>query len=215
MLYIYLSLMRVTRCGTLTLRDESSNQKGVEIMHCANYEGAYLASSCWRQHLKPKDGEKPVELWTNRYCQHISLYYMPEQLEPCTEEYYKKQLEAYKERRRADAQAYRQRKKMQLLKERMWEIRRPRTAWQWLSESRRKIRPDAKAFPHTYKKYGFDDFDGYYVVDTSTWFYYQYEDTVETTDEEYEQLKAEYIKKFGGWETIDLEHTTYDGHKWY
>lgn len=44
---------------------------------------------------------------------------------------------------------------------------------------------------------------------------YQYEDTVIATDDEYERLKAAYIARFGGWETIDLEHTTYDGHKWY
>ena len=31
-----------------------------------------------------------------------------------------------------------------------------------------------------------------------------------------EDKEAEmYIKKFGGWETIDLEHTEYDGHAWW
>lgn len=184
-------------------------------MHCANYEGAYLASSCWRQHLKPKDGEKPVELWTNRYCQHIGLYYMPEQLEPCTEEYYKKQLEAYRAGCRAKARKCRRRKKARRLRARLQELHRPRTAWQWLSEQRRMIRPGARAFPHTYKRHGFNDFDGYYVAGESTWYYYQYADTVITTDDEYEQLKNAYIARFGGWETIDLEHTTYDGHKWY
>lgn len=28
-----------------------------------------------------------------------------------------------------------------------------------------------------------------------------------------QRLKVDYIKKFGGWSEIDLDHTTYDGHK--
>lgn len=113
-------------------------------MHCANYSGARLASMCWKDHLMPKKGEKPVELWTNQYCGHTAMYYMPEQLEPCTEEYYKEQEEAYKERRRAKAREY-----YQLQKERKREAAerrrtKPRTSWQWLSEERRKIRQAQK-----------------------------------------------------------------------
>lgn len=104
---------------------------------------------------------------------------------------------------------------MRRLRARLRELHRPRTAWQWLSEARRMIRPGARAFPHTYKRHGFNDFDGYYAAGESTWYYYQYADTVIATDDEYEQLKNAYIARFGGWETIDLAHTTYDGHKWY
>lgn len=184
-------------------------------MRCANHEGAVLASTCWKQHLMPKVGEQPVELWANQYCGKSALYYMPEQLEPCTESYYVAQQETYRAHRRAKARERRRREKMHRLRARLQELQRPRTAWQWLSEKRRMIRPGAQAFPHTYKQHGFNDFDGYYVAGESTWYYYRYEDTVLVTDDEYEQLKNAYITQFGGWETIDLAHTTYDGHKWY
>ena len=184
-------------------------------MRCANHEGAVLASTCWKQHLMPKAGEQPVELWANQYCGKTALYYMPEQLEPCTESYYVEQQEAYQEHCRTKAREYRRRKALRRLRARLQEIRRPRTAWQWLSEARRMIRPGARAFPHTYKRHGFNDETGYYISGSSTWYYYQYEDTVVVTDDEYERLKAAYITQFGGWETIDLEHTSYNGHKWY
>lgn len=187
-------------------------------MHCANYSGARLASMCWKDHLMPKKGEKPVELWTNHYCGHTAMYYMPEQLEPCTEEYYKEQEEAYKERRRAKAREYYQTRKeeMREAKEREREAReryrkKPRTAWQWLYERRRRIRPGALPFPKSYTLHA-REYGEYYET---TWYYYKYADTVVTTDDEYEKLKAAYIEKFGGWEEIDLAHTTYDGHKWY
>lgn len=180
-------------------------------MHCANYSGARLASMCWKDHLMPKEGEKPVELWTNQYCGHTAMYYLPEQLQPCTDAYYKEQEAAYKERRRAKAREYYQ---LQKEREREAEERartRPRTAWQWLAEEGRKIRPGAEAFPQDYtlhaKEYG--------EYDVVTWYYYKYEDTVAVTDDEYEKLKAAYVEKFGGWEHIDLKHTTYDGHAWY
>ena len=184
-------------------------------MRCANYEGAYLAATCWQHHLMPKAGEKPVELWTNQFCGRTALYYMPEQLEPCTEAYYVEQQEVYRARRRAKARERRHRENLRRLKARLQELHRPRTAWQWLSEKRRMIRPGAQATPYTYTRHGFNDEEGYYVSGTSTWYYYQYEDTVIATDDEYERLKAAYIARFGGWETIDLEHTSYNGHKWY
>lgn len=197
---------------------QEDGREGLNEMHCANYSGARLASMCWKDHLMPKKGEKPVELWTNHYCGHTAMYYLPEQLEPCTEEYYKEQEEAYKERRRAKAREYYQlqKERKQLQEERKREAAerrrtKPRTSWQWLSEERRKIRPGAEAFPKDYTLHAREP--GEY--DVVTWYYYNYEDTVAATDEEYEKLKAAYIEKFGGWDEIDLKHTTYDGHKWY
>ena len=38
---------------------------------------------------------------------------------------------------------------------------------------------------------------------------------MEVSEEEYERLKELYIQKFGGWETIDLEHTDYNGQIWW
>lgn len=166
---------------------------------------------CWKDHLMPKEGEKPAELWTNQYCGHTAMYYMPEQLQPCTDAYYKEQEEAYKERRRAKGREYYRRRKEEEREARERELKKPRTSWQWLSEMRRKILPDAKPFPQTYTLHARER-DEYYET---TWYYYDYEDTVAVTDDEYEKLKAAYIEKFGGWEAIDLKHTTYDGHKWY
>ena len=38
-------------------------------------------------------------------------------------------------------------------------------------------------------------------------------DTIQVSEEEYNELKKQYITKFGGWEKIDLEHTEYNGKK--
>lgn len=46
-------------------------------------------------------------------------------------------------------------------------------------------------------------------------YYYSEYDTVEVSEEECEELKNQYISRFGGWEKIDLEHTEYNGKKWY
>ena len=47
------------------------------------------------------------------------------------------------------------------------------------------------------------------------WYYYSAEQVTKVPDEQFEKLKELYIKTFGGWEEIDLEHTAYDGHKWW
>lgn len=47
------------------------------------------------------------------------------------------------------------------------------------------------------------------------WYDYCFaEDTIELSEDE-KELKRQYIAKFGGWEKIDLEHTEYNGKKWY
>lgn len=78
---------------------------------------------------------------------------------------------------------------------------RLRTSWQWLVEERRAVLPGAP----TFIKRPFD----------RAWHYYRCCDTQIVTDQEYERLKAEYIVTYGGWWTIDLTHTRYDGRKWY
>lgn len=75
------------------------------------------------------------------------------------------------------------------------------TAWQWLRWYSR-VPIDLKA--------------GHYAGEyDKQWFYYDRQNTREADFDEYQQLKDLYIKKFGGWETIDLEHTEYDGHAWW
>ena len=72
-----------------------------------------------------------------------------------------------------------------------------KTAWQWLRYDHRKPADTAKP------------------IEQNSWYYYYWRDTTPTTEEEYQRLKDLYVKKFGGWEDIGLEHTTYDGHKWW
>lgn len=78
------------------------------------------------------------------------------------------------------------------------------TAWQWLKAGR-VVNDNAIALLLIY------DMDGF----SSEWYYYRYMDTHAATKEEYNRLKELYIKKYGGWNMIDLDHTTYDGHKWW
>ncbi len=184
-------------------------------MRCANHEGAYLASTCWKHHLMPKESEEPVELWANQYCGQTAMYYLPEQLQPSTEEYYKEQQEAYRARCREKSREYRRWQKKLREEARLNEILRPRTAWQWLSQKHRKVMPGAMPFSQTYKLRRFDEDYGFYTKRSKPWYYYNYCDTIIVTNDEYEQLKAAYIKKYGGWEHIDLKNTTYDGHAWY
>lgn len=78
------------------------------------------------------------------------------------------------------------------------------TAWQWLKAGR-VVNDTAIALLLTYDM----------EECSSSWYYYRYTDTHSATKEEYNRLKELYIKKYGGWNKIDLEHTTYDGHKWW
>lgn len=75
--------------------------------------------------------------------------------------------------------------------------RQEHTAWQWVENERRVPLPDAKARKHK-----------------NEWFYYQKKDTRPISQDEYEQLKAQYITLYDGWESIDLENTTYNGKLW-
>ena len=75
------------------------------------------------------------------------------------------------------------------------------TAWQWLALERRVVRPCA---PSVIRQ----PFD-------HPWHYYRGYDTYIATDEEYARLRAMYTVLYGGWWRIDLDHTRYDGRKWY
>ena len=48
-----------------------------------------------------------------------------------------------------------------------------------------------------------------------TYYYYDVKKTREVSDEEYHRLKILYIEKFGGWTSINLDHTNYDGRIWW
>ena len=86
-----------------------------------------------------------------------------------------------------------------------------RTSWQWLANERRVPVVDATAHRKT-NRYLNDDGEW---EESTKWYYYYKKDTMEVSKEEYQRLKELYIQKYGGWETIDLEHTDYNGQIWW
>lgn len=72
------------------------------------------------------------------------------------------------------------------------------TSWQWLYYHNCKVKEGE--LPHE------SDFG---------WWYYYPEQVEPVTDIEYDKLKELYISKYGGWTTIDLDNTSYNGSKWY
>lgn len=88
-----------------------------------------------------------------------------------------------------------------------------KTAWQWLSENKRKVKD--KAIPVSKRNWILNDFTQEFYEKDKEYYYYKGTDTEKVEDKEYNKLKDLYIKKFGGWEKIDLENTEYNGKKWY
>lgn len=88
-----------------------------------------------------------------------------------------------------------------------------KTAWQWLAQYRRKVKD--KAIPIYKLNRIYDDFTQEFYQEDKAFYYYKGTDTEKVKEEEYRKLKDLYIKKFGGWEKIDLENTEYNGKKWY
>lgn len=87
------------------------------------------------------------------------------------------------------------------------------TSWQWLERHHRKVIDDA---PYQVRHNIYFDGDLMDFAESRKGFcYYSAANTVEVDDEEFERLKELYIKKYGGWERIDLDCTEYDGRKWY
>ena len=91
--------------------------------------------------------------------------------------------------------------------------RKPHTAWQWLSKKHLAVRKGAVPVGR-HPKY-LDPETGCWEESEKEWFYYTPEQVTPVSDKRYDRLKAQYIKLYGGWETIDLDHTTYDGHAWW
>ncbi len=88
-----------------------------------------------------------------------------------------------------------------------------KTAWQWLAQDRRKVKN--KAIPISKLNRIYNDFTQEFYEEDKEYYYYKGIDTEKVTEEEYKKLKDLYIKKFAGWEKIDLENTEYNGKKWY
>ncbi len=119
------------------------------------------------------------------------------------------------EKRMKNEQAYNRRHEKKFMEEHPW-WNEEHTSWQWLRLHHR--------IPINYDDgfgivQGFDTFtnESGEVVEVrhSAWTYYKGRDTVAVTAKLYDHLKDLYIKKYGGWEKIDLDHTEYDGHIWW
>ena len=87
------------------------------------------------------------------------------------------------------------------------------TAWQWLFYAHLAPKKNAAAYGTRHRCW--DSENRRWIESNRVWYYYANDQVVPVNDEVYERLKAKYIELFGGWETIDLEHTTYDGKKWW
>lgn len=88
-----------------------------------------------------------------------------------------------------------------------------KTSWQWLKEDSRKVIENA--VPEEKYNWIYDEYSDSFEEASKSFYYYSEYDTIVISDEEYKELKSQYINKFGGWEKIDLEHTDYNGKKWY
>lgn len=88
-----------------------------------------------------------------------------------------------------------------------------KTSWQWLAQDKKKVKDNSK--PEERYNWLYDRGTDSFEKAKKPFCYYSEYDTVEVSEEEYQELKDKYISRFGGWEKINLEHTDYDGRKWY
>lgn len=166
----------------------------------------------WRkQWYKPKRFASPIYLdwWISSSRMKGAAFYDFRDVQPMG----KREVEKI---RRTEAE-----KRYEKRQEKKWYKDRPywddaHTAWQWLSKYGRIPAPGKKAFPEFYENDEWiDEFGDRHNAYSHTWYYYQGEDTIACPLELKEKLKTMYIEKFGGWEKIDLNSTTYDGHIWW
>lgn len=148
-----------------------------------------------------KSGANGLTGWNNGFCGLYTTYYEdseviynPEEASAKLKALRHAQYEERKRKREIERKKEEARKK--------WEEEHlpERTAWQWLQERKAPI-TGAKA--HWQKFYD------------KEWGYYYKNEVEDISEERYEELKALYITLFGGWESIDLEHTKYDGRVWW
>lgn len=106
--------------------------------------------------------------------------------------------EKYVERKRKKAEeaARKAAEKKELEEQWKW-WKDAQTAWRWLAWEHRYPVKDAE-----------------YRTSPAGWAYCNIKDTYKVTDDEYEQLKAAYIKQNGGWESIDFDRAPYNGRAW-
>lgn len=150
----------------------------------------------WEKNRTPKNDSYVFEMRSNRFCFWFR-YCFVEDTRPFTNE---------------EKMA-----KRNYIKTKMAKIKREQgpwlTSWQLLKYDKRKVKDDAKPRKRYNTLYDAAN-DEFYEADKA-FYYYNWYDTEEVDEAEFQRLKELYIKKYGGWEKIDLEHTEYNGLKWY
>lgn len=166
----------------------------------------------WRkQFCKPKKYAHPIRLewWISTKQKSSADYYDEEDVHKMSNR------EIEKIRRATAEERYEKRQEKKWYNAHPW-WDESHTAWQWLQLYGRIPASGAESFS---KHYNWDAWDTGELIHGDacdrTWWYYTGADTIQAPEELEKKLKQLYVEKFGGWEQIDLEHTTYDGHAWW
>lgn len=163
-----------------------------------SYDNAELNTidGWWRLNRAPKDDDYTFLMRSNHYGDWYKYCFI-EDTRPFTDE-------------EKEAKRY-------YLKLKMEERKREQgpwlTSWQLLEHHKRKIKNDAKPIIRYNTIY--DEVNDEFYEASKGFYYYSMYDTEEVDEAEFQRLKELYIKKYGGWEKIDLENTKYNGLKWY
>lgn len=91
--------------------------------------------------------------------------------------------------------------------------RKDHTSWQWLSEKHMAVKEGEDAYGQYPERWDPDMED--WISSERKWFYYSWRQVKHVSEKRFEALKQKYITLYGGWETIDLAHTLYNGKKWW
>ena len=138
------------------------------------------------------------EEWNNRYCTFKVFRYTDDEVHP--DEYARRKYLDHK--KEASKRCYDKRKQI-IAAQKRDAFQHQFTSWQLLNYYHRipleGHTPELRKNPMREKRYYYYDIDKSIIVD----------------EKRFEELKALYIEKYGGWETIDLDKTTYDGRIWW
>lgn len=181
--------------------------------------GLFTALEWDKQNRVPKDGVEGLPMWYNR--DKWTTVYSKSQ----TRAMRKREITARNVKRNANNREYRRklraRNDLKLVEDFKASYH---TSWQWLFYYGCIPIAEAESISRTYIGHHWENhedehgFNRWYKVDddsASTWKYYKGEDVILIPKYWQGYLRRDYEEKFGGWETIDLEHTTYDGHAWW
>ena len=188
-------------------KDYYLNSKAITIyrdIQPYTHEELRTVTQWYKKNRKPKSYKYVFCMRSNMAYAEWYDYCFVEDTRPFTEQ--------EKEKKRAKRRQYlknlKERKEEQKRQEGIW-----KTSWQWLKEDNRKIVENS--VPEERYNWIYDEASDSFEEASKAFYYYSEYDTIQVSQEEYKELKRQYIAKFGGWEKIDLEHTEYNGKKWY